>query len=126
MKQLLEDFETYLREERFRSPRTVRGYLQVADKFITFLVQNNNGEEVDLEQVQEQEITGFLRAMSRKAEPSRATWNNRLSAIRAYYGFLTKRRRITMNPALEIERQLMPGQTLSYFLLFHVICSRIQ
>lgn len=105
MKQQLEDFETHLREERFRSPRTVRGYLQVVNSFVAFLAQSREEKGVDLENVEEQELTGFLRATSRKAEPSRATWNNRLSALRAFYGFLKRRGRIAMNPALKIERQ---------------------
>jgi len=101
----LEDFEQYLREERMRRPRTIAHYLMVLRSLVAFL-KRHKGAKVDLSQISKQVLVEFLRHQARgSGEPSRSTWNSRLTALRAFYDYLLKQEVIDMNPALKIDRQ---------------------
>ena len=69
-------------------------------------VGQHNGRERKPEDATREDIIQFL-SSGQKAdgEPARATWNIRLSALRAFFGYLVKQGRITMNLTTQIERQ---------------------
>lgn len=107
MHALVQEYASYLRDERMRSPRTVSRYLQTMNKFVGFLESRHVAQRIELEQLGKDELVAFLKRESRNGsgEPSRTAWNLALSVLRSFYGFLFQADRISVNPALRVTRQ---------------------
>jgi len=105
MAKLIVAFADYLREERMRCASTIKRYRTVLDEFAAFLMSTPNGDELTIERVDKGHLTEFLRRQSRATpSPSKALWNLRLAALRAFYSYLFREELIEVNPALKIDR----------------------
>lgn len=105
MAKLTDAFAGYLREERMRHASTIKRYRKVLDEFELFLMPKSNGIPLTLERVEKSHLVEFLRREASSTEtPSKAVWNLRLAALRAFYGYLFREEVVKTNPALKIER----------------------
>jgi len=104
MEEEIKEFAEYLRQERMRSPRTVARYREVLRDFGQFLTGLRGVEAASVDTVDKDMLSVFLRRKDDREEPSRTSWNSRLAALRAFYGFRVKRGRLAMNPAMAIDR----------------------
>lgn len=111
MKDLVSAFGRYLRDERMVGISTVARYERVLSGFLHFLRAEGVGDDGKVEDVTKQQLTAFLRAEAAGADgPSKAVWNARLAALRAFFLYLFKEDLITVNPALRVERQKVHGR----------------
>lgn len=105
MAKLIEVFASYLREERMRGETTIKRYRKVLDDFELFLQSTSKEPILTLAGVEKVRLTEFLRQNNTETtKPSKAVWNLRLAALRAFYGYLFREEVIAANPALKIER----------------------
>ena len=105
MTTLTNDFADYLRDVRMLRPKTIAAYRHVVARFASFLAKGHGVDDVLLEAVEASEVETFLRGgVVNGHEPSRSAWNNRLSALRSFYGYLFREERITVNPAMRVDR----------------------
>lgn len=104
MEEEIQEFSEYLRQERMRSPRTVARYKEVLRDFARFLAGLPDAQAASTDAVGKDTLSVFLRRTGDQQEPSRTSWNSRLAALRAFYGFRVKKGRLAMNPAMAIER----------------------
>jgi len=103
MHRLVDAFRDYLRVERTRGAKTVERYVSIINALEGFLAQEP-GDPVALEAAGKPQLTGFLRAESMlSGAPSRSVWNQHLSALRSFYGYLFKQEIVTVNPAIKID-----------------------
>lgn len=103
MHRLVDAFRDYLRVERTRGAKTIERYVSIINAFERFLAQEP-GDPLALEVAGKPQLTGFLRAESMlSGAPSRSVWNQHLSALRSFYGYLFKQELVTVNPALKID-----------------------
>lgn len=101
MPKLLAAFERHLRVERGRSVNTIRRYTRTLRQFAAFV----GDEHSALESVDRRQIVAFCGRPVSGRDPSRATWNARVAALRAFYAYLYREERVGANPALRVERQ---------------------
>src|SRR5437773_2392238 len=103
MRDLISTFRAYLILERDRSQNTVRQYVSVIERLDTYLAVEHGG--LAAEAAKKTELVSFLRSDAGSGEaPSRSTWNNAVSAIRAFYEFLVKYEHVKEDPSERIER----------------------
>lgn len=103
MHRLIEAFSEYLRMDRGRGLRTVERYVDVIDALERFLIAEPGGP-VALEAAGKSQLSRFLRAESAQSgAPSRSVWNQSLSALRSFYGYLFSQELIAVNPATKID-----------------------
>jgi integrase/recombinase XerC len=103
MHRLIESFSQYLRVERMRGATTITRYVDVIDALERFLA-SEPGAPVTFEAAGKLQLTAFLRAESAfSGAPSRSVWNQELSALRSFYGYLFKQELVTVNPAHKID-----------------------
>lgn len=98
----LDEYVSYLRQEKMLSPKTINRYQQVIADFVAWA--GGDDEPFAPEQGTRDRLRRFLTRNAAGEEPSRATWNTRLAALRSYYDYLFKDERVDLNPALRIER----------------------
>lgn len=107
MSELLPAFRSYLREELMRAESTVARYGSVLDDFAAFL--ETEGGKITLAVARKDDLLRFLRRRCQGDErPLRATWNNHLSALRSFYGWLTREEKLPMNTAALVDRVRVP------------------
>ncbi len=105
MPTLLASYRRYLLDERMLALTTTGRYLAVMEEFAGFLTHSDDDDATALEAVDKELLTGFLRKRAgASGTRSRATWNNRLAALRSFYGWLYGRELISANPALKVDR----------------------
>ena len=103
MHHLIEAFSEYLRVERVRGLTTVKRYVEVIGALERFLTAKPEGPSA-LEAAGKPQLTAFLREESAlSGTPSRSVWNQHLSALRSFYGYLFKQELVSMNPATKID-----------------------
>lgn len=101
MTALLDEFRAYLRERRHLAERTIQRYAETTERLATFLVEGTLA--TDLTDVTAEHIEAFLVDEAKRA-PAKASWNTRLTAVRAFYAFLVKTDRLRFDPARKVER----------------------
>lgn len=99
---LVEDFLRHLQVSRALSPNTIKAYAQDLKAFWAYL----EPQGVALEKVNHLHLRGFLGVQS--VTLSAATRARRLAAIKAFYGFLTRRKLIDANPARRVKTPKLP------------------
>jgi integrase/recombinase XerC len=92
MKKHIFDFIAYLRTERGASPHTERSYLTDLEQLADFLGPTEPGE------VDHRALRAFL-AHLMKMKVSKASIARKLSAIRAFYKYLSRKNIVANNPA---------------------------
>ena len=97
MKDLLKDYEYYLRIERAMSQNTVASYCSDVEKFLTFL--DGPAEKADTE-----DIMSFILSSGRLSKRSQA---RKLSSIRSFYGWMMTEGLAQDNPCERIDRPKM-------------------
>ncbi len=90
----VEEYLNYLSIERRYSRHTIEAYRRELDKFSAFCAREN----FDLVKADTSHITGYLGYLHSKGLKPR-TIQRSLSALRSFYKYLQKRRRIRQNPA---------------------------
>lgn len=101
MDELIERYIEYLRYERNASPHTVRNYRSDLVQFRNFLSAQDPGAQVEILSVNAHKIRSFLAYLFKKEE-RKASIARKLAAIRAFFKFLNKERRLAENPAATI------------------------
>ena len=97
MKDLLKDYEYYLKIERAMSQNTVASYCSDVEKFLTFL--DGPAEKADTE-----DIMSFILSSGRLSKRSQA---RKLSSIRSFYGWMMTEGLAQDNPCERIDRPKM-------------------
>lgn len=88
----LEAFAAHLRDERGLSARTVASYRRDLEAFRAFL------GEAPLEDAGRQQVRGFVGHLHRRGLSPRSIHRS-LSALRTFYAYLIRERRVAANPA---------------------------
>jgi integrase/recombinase XerC len=91
----IEAFAAHLREERGLSPRTVAGYRRDLEAFRAFL------GDMGLEAAGRQQVRGFVGHLHRRGLAPRSIHRS-LSALRTFFAYLIRERRILANPAEQV------------------------
>jgi site-specific recombinase XerD len=100
MPELVAGFVHHLRVERGRSLNTVKRYQRTLEDFAEFVTDL----DLALDHVSRDQIVAFAGRSVRGREPSHATWNARVAALRAFYGYLYRRDIVNSNPSLRVDR----------------------
>jgi site-specific recombinase XerD len=100
MPDLVASFVHHLRVERGRSPNTVKRYQRTLEDFAVFVTDL----DLPLDSVTRDQIVAFSGRSVHGREPSHATWNARIAALRAFYGYLHRREIVHTNPSLRVDR----------------------
>lgn len=126
---LVEPFETYMRSERMRGAETVKRYVSELREFCSFARRARtdaaNGEtthdeaparesdsflqrvhtDAALSAITHHEISAFLRERATTSgRPSPTAWNMALSALRAFFAYLSHAEVLSVNPTLKLAR----------------------
>lgn len=91
----LDDFERHLTDERRQSPRTVTTYLGALRPLVAYCLERK--VPLDARAIDTLVLRGFLARAVKDKEP--ATVAKKISAIRAFFRFLAKRRIVKDSPA---------------------------
>lgn len=109
-------FQDYLTVQRGCAVGTVKGYALDLCIFENYL--ENQGLTSQVENVEEQDILGFLAYLSHtpdgKKPNSVITRARKLASIRSFFTFLRKRKYIDKNPAEDIELPSLPEREPEY------------
>ncbi len=103
----MEDFLHHLTVERNLSPNTVEAYSKDLQDFLDFLVGKEGYEEVDVGQIDNLMIRGYLAQLLQDGY-SRKTIARKLSSLRAFFKFLCIRDIIESNPAVQVSTPKQP------------------
>lgn len=104
MSDILNDYESYQREVRRRSSRTVGNYLPAVREFLG--VATPTGDVDALRQVDKAAVLAFLRRPGAAGgSPTPPVWNMRLAAVRSLLGYLVDIEVLQVNVALLLDRQ---------------------
>ena len=104
MSNILNEYESYQREVRRRSPRTIGNYMPVLREFVVAIAQS--GEAAALQRVDKSEVRAFLLQPGPSGNPPSAPlWNMRLAAIRSLFSYLVEMDVVPVNVALRLDRQ---------------------
>ena len=95
LEQQLADFERHLADERRQSPRTVTTYLGALRPLVAYCIERRI--PLDARKIDTLVLRGFLARAVKDAEP--ATVAKKISAIRAFFRFLARRRVVKESPA---------------------------
>jgi len=101
MDELIERYVEYLRYERNASPHTIRNYRSDLLQFRNFLAGENKEAKVEAPSVSTHDIRAFLALLFQKEE-EKASIARKLSAIRAFFKFLTREHHLAENPAASV------------------------
>lgn len=116
----LEQYETYLREEKHASQNTLSSYMRDLRQFSEYLsAQRVN----DLRKVKSETISDYIAWMSGRGK-SAATVTRAVASIKSFYAFLLERGEIRANPAksiaaVKVERrfpEILTGKEVELFL----------
>ena len=116
----LEQYETYLREEKHASQNTLSSYMRDLRQFSEYLsAQRVN----DLRKVKSETIRDYIAWMSGRGK-SAATVTRAVASIKSFYAFLLERGEIRANPAksiaaVKVERrfpEILTGKEVELFL----------
>ncbi len=101
MDELVERYLHYLQYERNASPHTLRNYRSDLEQFCAFLAQGRPRETVTLASVDTLRIRAFLADLYAR-EKKKTSIARKLAAVRAFFKFLARERRLEKNPAAEV------------------------
>ena len=116
----LEQYETYLREEKHSSPNTLSSYLRDLHQFSDYL----SAQEIhDLRKVKSASISDYVAWMGGRGK-SAATITRAIASIKSFYAFLLSRGVMKTNPAknvaaVKVERkfpEILTGKEVELFL----------
>ena len=98
MKQLVDQFLAYLKNERQLSPQTLKAYGRDLNEFISFL----DDEKIhDPQKVNQHHVRAFIAARFRKGLGGKSL-QRMLSAIRSFYKWMLREGKVTQNPAAAV------------------------
>lgn len=100
IKELIEDFLGYLDTQKGYSKNTIRAYNIDLCHFLSFLKEKGISEEDSIERINTYDIRSYLSFIYEFYETT--TVVRKLSAIKSFFNFLEKRRKIKKNPAWHI------------------------
>jgi integrase/recombinase XerC len=101
MDEWIERYIQYLQYERNASPHTLRNYRSDLQQFRDFLAQGKTGAPVDLAAIDTLRIRAFLAHLYAQ-EKKKTSVARKLAAVRAFFKFLGRERRLEKNPALSV------------------------
>lgn len=101
MNELIERYIRYLQYERNASPHTIRNYRSDLLQFRDFLARGKPDAPVDVASVDALRIRGFLASLFQK-EKKKTSIARKLSAVRAFFKFLSREGTLAANPAAEV------------------------
>ncbi|MGA8047199.1 MAG: tyrosine recombinase XerC [Dermatophilaceae bacterium] len=97
VERLRDDFEAHLRQERSRSPHTVRAYLADLDHLTEYLAEQGTG----LLDLSLPDLRGWLGAQS-SAGVARSTLARRAASVRTFCRWATRTGRLAADPSLRL------------------------
>jgi len=102
LSQAIYKFKEFLEGEKRASPNTILAYIRDLNDFYAYACSatNINEEKITIEDIDTGIIRGYLFSLFRIKKGS--TLSRRVSAIRAFFGFLIKRNFASFNPAFAI------------------------
>lgn len=98
MDDLINRYVNYLQFERNASPHTIRNYRSDLEQFRDFLAQSKSGAPANIVSVDALKIRAFLAHLYSK-ERKKTSVARKLAAVRAFFKFLSRERRLEKNPA---------------------------
>jgi integrase/recombinase XerD len=99
-KELLGLFSTYLITERRFALNSVEAYASDVTFFLSYL--HFRGKD-SLEQLNLAEVYDFLEHCRKEKQPAKSTASRRVSALKSFFDYLFREKRITCNPFLAID-----------------------
>ena len=121
----IDTFETYLRDERRRSPKTVETYISTLHAFHAFVVDNDL--PTDAGKLDITALRGFLASLFDTNQV--ATLSKKVSVLRSFYQFLVRRRIVKNNPTATIKSPKVPKKLPDFLTVeqaFSVMDSPVQ
>lgn len=106
MRNLLTEFDDYLRFNERCTPATVKRFCLVATQLASYLSSALGDPNERLVAATESEVVAFLRlaAETRKGSFSPFMWNQKLTALRALFRYVVKQKLRPENPTAELSR----------------------
>ena len=101
MDDLIDRYVSYLQYERNASPHTIRNYRSDLRQFRDFLTLGQAGAAPDIATIDALRIRGFLAFLFEK-EKKKTSIARKLAAVRAFFKFLARERRLAQNPAATV------------------------
>lgn len=114
MRNHITQFLNYLSVEKNYSPRTIKAYHHDLDKFVGFLESINRA---NIKTVSREDIGLFLSQLKSKGikKPNAAiTMARKIASIKSFFKWLTRRKILKENPAIDIETPKIPEREPSY------------
>lgn len=107
MRNLLSEFDEYLRLDERCTFETVKRFCAIARQFTEYLLGRLTSSNKRLVSATTSDVVAFLRQASetRAGTFSAHKWNQRLTAVRALFRYLVKEKLCPENPTAELHRQ---------------------
>lgn len=99
-------FITYIRDERRMSPASVYNYKLDLNSFFTW-IEKRLGEGFDVAEITEEHCSNYITYLS-KSGKGETTLNRHMSALRKFFLYMKKKKRITSLPTAELENVKPP------------------
>lgn len=112
----LNNFLTYLIDEKKTSPNTVEAYKRDLISFDEFLKIRGKNQMIEATNT---DVVAFVMDMNNK-EKSKATISRKLSSIRSFYSYMLKKGIVDTNPADEIKSPKIERKSLDYLTIEEV------
>ncbi len=106
----IQNYETYLKEEKKMAANTVQAYIRDIGHFMDFI---NERGVLELKEVTNSQVVAYLMNL-KTAGRSKSTVNRKLASIRTYYGFLYKNGEIAVNPADDIKTPKIEKKSIEF------------
>lgn len=107
---LLEQFETFLREEKKVAPNTIQAYIKDLQHFETFILSRGVSRFND---VTNTDILAYLMKLKEEGK-SGSTVNRKLASIRTFYNYLLREVEVLENPTENIKSPKIEKKEIVY------------
>lgn len=99
-------FESYLRHELRRSPHTITAYIKDVEQFASWIT-NDNVDRFNPVSVAVNDVRTWVATLMRQGCEARSV-RRKVQSLRAFFRFLLKQKRISVNPASSIPLPKIP------------------
>lgn len=112
----LEQFKTYLNDERKMSANSLQAYCRDIVEYRRFLKEKNKEK---LDDVSNTEVVSFVLKLKNDGKSS-ATINRKVASLRAFYNFMTAKEYVKENPVINIKSPKIERKELEYLTIEEV------
>lgn len=106
MKELIQEFSSYLEHEKRSSAHTLKNYVVDLTQFQDFLTASRRSSSLQISDIDHAIIREYLATLFGKKNPTSIA--RKLSSLRSFFGFCLKKGHIKTNPAKEVPAPKVP------------------